>query len=106
MQLDVKVVVNCSNAADDFLVVTSKEELNCRVRVKGMTRRVYELVDVATERRNPVWVVAIKPERKLYKVTPISLRPDRIDANISTGYAQIKSISRPTRLNASRTKSS
>jgi hypothetical protein len=68
--------------------------------------RIDELVDVATQRRHPLGIIPVKSERKIYEFLLIARRAYRLYADVQLFVRQIRSISRPTRRNASSTKSS
>ena len=104
--LDVKIVLNRGNPSDDLFTSPSQEKLDSRMLMKRVSLGIDQLVNVTTQRRNPVRILTIKPVWKLDEFAPIALRPNRLDANAGAGCRQIRSISRPTRSKASRTKSS
>ena len=101
-----KVVVNRGNAPDDLISPAREKQLYCGVLVKRVFFGIDQLVDVAPERGYPVRIVSIKPERQLDELLLIALRLYGIYANSGRRPAQIRSISRPTFWNASRTRSS
>ena len=101
-----QLIPNCSDPSDDFFILLRNKELDRCMLMKWMLCRIDELPHITPQRRNPVRIVSIKPVWELYEVFSIPLRPDGLDADLAGALAQIRSISRPTRLNASSTKSS
>jgi hypothetical protein len=74
--------------------------------MKRMLRWIDELIDVAPERRHPERIVPVQSVRKLYEFFLVARRANWLDTDFRLGAGQIRSISRPTRRNASRTESS
>jgi hypothetical protein len=106
VRFEMEIVVNRGDAADYVSVPPRQKELDRRMLVEWMLRGIDQLVDVATERRDPVGIVPVKPEWKLDELFLIPRRADWLDADVRLSVCQIRSISRPTRRNASSTKSS
>lgn len=65
MSLDVEEVVNSGDATDHLLPAASEEQLDLRVLMEWVTRRVDQLTDITLERRNPVGIPVIQAEWKV-----------------------------------------
>jgi hypothetical protein len=98
--------VDRRDSTDDFAALPRKEELDCAVFVERVLRGIDQLVHIPPQRRNPEWIVLVKSERQIDEFLLIARRSYRIDAKRPRSRAQIRSMSRPTRRNASSTKSS
>ena len=106
MCVEVEIIVNRGDAADNISVTTCNEKLDGSVLVKRMLCRIDQLVDIPAQRGDPVGVIPVKPEGELDEFFLVPRRADGLDAYVPLSVRQIRSISRPTRLNASSTKSS
>ena len=101
-----EIVVDCSYASDDFSVTPCKKKLDRTMLVKGMLFRIDQLLDVTAQGWDPVGIVPVKSEGNLDKLLLVPRRAHRLDEDVRLDVRQIRSISRPTRRNASSTKSS
>lgn len=106
MSFELKLIANRGDSSNNLVALSREKELDRGMLMEWMLCGIDKLPHVAPERRNPVRIVSIKPVRELYEFFSIAVRPDGLDADLTRAVAQIKSISRPTRLNASSTKSS
>jgi hypothetical protein len=74
--------------------------------VERVLRRVDELVYIALEGRHPERIVLVEAVRKIDEFLLIPARANRLNPDRFGFRGQIRSMSRPTRWNASSTKSS
>ena len=103
MNFTMEKVVDGCDSTDHFITSTRKEQLHARMLMKWMLFRIDQLTNVALERRYPVLIVAIKPEREVDESFCVRLRANRLYAYRIRLTSQIRSISRPTVLKASST---
>jgi hypothetical protein len=100
---ELKLVLDGRNPANYAFTVARKKQLDGPVFMEWMALGIDELVNVAAQRGDPVWIPLVQSEWQLNELTPIAFRAYGLDANNAIPGAQIRSISRPTRWNASST---
>jgi hypothetical protein len=79
--LDVQKVVNGGNSANHLPTASSNKQLDLRVLMKWVARRIDQLMNVALEWRHPVRIAVIQAERKVYEFPTRAPSLDRLDAD-------------------------
>jgi len=64
--------VNGGDATDHLVTAASEEQLDLRVLMEWVTRRVDQLTDIALERRNPVGILVIEAEWKVNEFAAVA----------------------------------
>lgn len=89
--------MNRGNATDNLRATAREKQFDRRVLVKWMLRGIYELVDVALERRDPEGILPVKSVWKIDEFLLVPAGANRVYPDRLGSGCQIRSMSRPTR---------